>query len=73
MPIRTREVVVVNKAQCRKCGDIIESTHRHDFKSCKCGAITVDGGRDYLKRMAKDLNDVIELSETYEEEYESTW
>ena len=73
MTIRKREVVVVNKAQCRQCGDIIESTHRHDFKSCKCGAIIVDGGRDYLKRMAKDLDNIIELSETYEEEYEANW
>ena len=69
--IRTREVVVTNKAQCRQCGDIIESIHRHDFKWCKCGAIAVDGGKSYLKRAAKDLGDIIELSETYDEEYES--
>jgi Zn finger protein HypA/HybF involved in hydrogenase expression len=37
-----------NKAKCRKCGDIIESTYRHDFKCCTCGAIFVDGGNDLM-------------------------
>lgn len=73
MPIRTREVVVVNKAQCKLCGDIVESTHRHDFKFCKCGEIAVDGGKAYIKRSAKNLGNIIELSETYEETYEADW
>lgn len=73
MVTRTREVVVVNKAQCKLCGDVVESVHRHDFKWCKCGEIAVDGGKAYIKRVAKDLSNIIELSETYEEEYESQW
>lgn len=39
-----------NDAKCRKCGDIIESVTRHDFVTCKCGAISVDGGQDYFRR-----------------------
>lgn len=39
--------ILVNKIRCNKCGDEIESTHRHDFKFCKCGAVAVDGGLDY--------------------------
>ena len=73
MPIRTRTVVVSNRAQCRKCNDIIESTHTHDFVRCGCGEIAVDGGKSYIKRSAKDLSNVIELSEGYEEEYQSEW
>ena len=73
MPTRTREVVVTNKAQCRLCGDIVESKHGHDFRRCKCGEIFVDGGKEYLRRGASDLNNIIELSETYEETYESDW
>jgi tRNA(Ile2) C34 agmatinyltransferase TiaS len=73
MPTRIREIVVVNKAQCKLCGDIIESTHRHDFKYCKCGEIAVDGGKAYIKRSAKSFGNIIELSETYEEPYESQW
>ena len=55
--------ILCNKAQCRQCGDIIESKHRHDFVTCKCGAIFVDGGKDYVRRGAKDLEDIIELTE----------
>jgi len=56
-----------NKAQCRKCGDTIESMHRHDFRTCSCDSISVDGGKDYLKRNFIDINDIIELSEFKEE------
>lgn len=56
-----KEIIIKNIAQCRKCGDIIESTHRHDFKWCKCKAIAVDGGKDYLRRLG-DSKDIIELS-----------
>ena len=39
----------MNKAKCKKCGDVIESKHRHDFVWCKCKTIFVDGGNDYWK------------------------
>jgi tRNA(Ile2) C34 agmatinyltransferase TiaS len=45
------ERIIRNSAKCLKCGDEIESAHRHDFKSCKCGAISVDGGKDYIRRV----------------------
>jgi hypothetical protein len=73
MTIRTRTVVLRNRCQCRQCGDIIESSSRHDFVSCGCGAIFTDGGLSYIRRGAKDLNDIIDMSETREEEYESEW
>jgi hypothetical protein len=44
-----------NRARCLKCGDIIESKHRHDFVSCSCGTIFVDGGNEYW-RYGGDLN-----------------
>ena len=50
-----------NKAKCLKCGDIIESKHRHDFVTCKCGNISVDGGRDYHKRCFKEIDTWKEL------------
>ena len=54
-----------NAAECRRCGDVIESKHLHDFVTCGCGAISVDGGKSYLKRSARwDVDDVIERSET---------
>jgi hypothetical protein len=38
-----------NRARCKLCGDIIESTHLHDFVWCSCHAIFVDGGTDYRR------------------------
>lgn len=42
--------ITSNKAKCLRCLETIESKHRRDFVQCKCGAIFVDGGKDYLRR-----------------------
>lgn len=39
-----------NAIKCNRCGDVIESRHRHDFVECSCGNCCVDGGTLYLKR-----------------------
>jgi len=54
--------IFINAAVCKKCGDYIRSKNRHDFKSCKCGAVIVDGGSWYCKRMGEeeDRIDIIE-------------
>ena len=44
-------MIVQNAAICNGCGDTIISRHRHDFTMCSCGAIAVDGGQDYLRRV----------------------
>jgi len=41
---------IKNIAKCLLCGDIIESKYTHDFVTCKCGNLSVDGGNDYWKR-----------------------
>jgi hypothetical protein len=56
-------MIIRNAAQCAKCDDVIESTHRHDFVSCKCGAIFVDGGQEYLRGGADDFANFISLAE----------
>ena len=56
-----KEEIISNKIKCKKCGDIIESKSRNDYKRCSCGAVAVDGGKDYLKRIGKE-KDYIELS-----------
>ena len=63
---RIRRRIKVNRIRCRKCGDVITSEYTHDFRTCRCGAVAVDGGKSYLERTAMDLNDYDELSE-YEE------
>lgn len=57
--------IILNKIKCKKCGEEIESCFVHDFKFCKCGAVAVDGGREYLKRSGKQ-EDWEELSQVLE-------
>lgn len=59
--------IIRNRAKCKLCGDIIESKFRHDFVSCKCGEMFVDGGKTYLRGGAKDFRNFIDLSEIKEE------
>jgi hypothetical protein len=56
-------VITRNAAKCKKCGDELVSTHRHDFVRCTCGALCVDGGKEYLKRSYADPANVEEQSE----------
>lgn len=56
-----------NKIRCLKCDEVIESTHIHDFKWCKCKSVAVDGGKAYLRR-AGNLDDYQEMSEFHDDE-----
>lgn len=42
------------KIKCLKCNDIIESLSQHDYRKCKCGACSIDGGNVY-NRIGGDL------------------
>ena len=42
--------IILNRIQCDYCGDVITSHHRHDYVTCRCGEVSCDGGRSYLKR-----------------------
>lgn len=44
-------MIIQNAVSCLSCGDFIFSSHRHDFVTCTCGAISVDGGQEYLRRV----------------------
>lgn len=41
--------LVRNALRCNGCQDVIESKHGHDFVSCGCGALFVDGGLSYRR------------------------
>lgn len=43
-------MILVNQIKCKLCGSVIESTITHDFKTCLCGKVSVDGGHSYLRR-----------------------
>jgi len=51
-----------NAAKCLQCGDVVESTHVRDFKTCSCGSLSVDGGLEYTRRLFITRNSYDELS-----------
>lgn len=55
-----------NAVKCLKCKSIIQSTHVHDFVTCYCGEVSVDGGNEYLKRSGNP-NFMEEMSEYHGE------
>lgn len=54
--------LIKNQAKCLKCGDVIVSEHRHDFVTCSCGNVSVDGGLDYCRRSFKEMDTWIDTS-----------
>lgn len=63
------EKIKINKIRCKRCGDIIESKTVHDFKFCKCGAVAVDGGKEYLRRCFINTEDDYEELSEYEKRH----
>ena len=55
-----------NRAKCLVCGDILESVSTHDFRTCRCGSLSVDGGKDYVRRNFKEEVRFKELTEIEE-------
>jgi hypothetical protein len=54
-------MIIQNAVNCLSCGDLIVSKHRHDFVTCTCGAVSVDGGQEYLRRVG-DFANAVDLS-----------
>ena len=59
--VKHMDIIIRNMIKCNKCGEIIESKSTHDYVTCKCGAVAVDGGHDYLRRCGY-IEDWTELS-----------
>lgn len=55
-------MILINAAKCRKCDIVIQSSTRHDFRTCICGNIFVDGGTDYIRHGFMDVNFYEDLS-----------
>lgn len=54
------------KIKCKRCNEILESKHRHDFVACGCLDETngergcyIDGGGDPYVRYGGCLNDIL--------------
>ena len=56
--------IILNRVQCKNCGEVLTSYNRHDYKTCGCENETmVDGGNDYQRYGGKDL-DLVDTSST---------
>lgn len=66
-----RTVILSNKAKCKLCNTIVESTTRHHLAMCNCGAIFVDGGTSYLRR-GGNLDAIEDMSMVQEVEHDET-
>ncbi len=67
------KIIIKNAVKCNSCGEAIESKYEHDFKRCKCGRISIDGGKEYLKRICvgnqaeyKELSEIKTIDEIIE-------
>ena len=58
--------ILSNQVECDKCGDKPFSMHRYHYNPCKCGAVAVDGGMDYTRRVG-DFRNCTELTITCED------
>jgi len=54
--------IIRNIAECKLCHDVIESKSVHNFVTCKCGEIFTDGGTEYIRRGANNLDNIIDRS-----------
>ena len=58
------EQIILNRVQCRECGEVLTSYNRHDYKTCSCTNETmVDGGNDYQRYGGLNL-DLVDTSLT---------
>ena len=61
------KVLTRNAIKCLVCNTVLESKHRHHYNQCQCSnESAVDGGLDYQRVLAKDLDLVENLCEYVE-------
>lgn len=60
-----------NAVHCNHCDTTIDSSHRHEFRSCQCTdpakRVSVDGGYDYRRRLFGDESHYDEIVDCYED------
>ena len=66
----------VTAIRCPQCGDTVFSRAQHDFRTCSCGSVFMDGGLEYsrygfLKEGFKNPEIVtVEINQTPQELYD---
>lgn len=54
-------MILSNQVKCLTCNDEPFSAHVHHMVTCSCGAIAVDGGMEYLRRVGDGPYDEISI------------
>jgi hypothetical protein len=49
--------LLINSIICNNCFEKITSRYRHDYQTCKCGSVSIDGGLEYRKFNGTDFID----------------
>ena len=60
------KIIYRNSAKCTECHEELISYSRYDFKTCSCGKLSVDGGHEYLRRLAS-AGTFVDTSIVYED------
>jgi hypothetical protein len=55
-------IVKLNKARCKKCGEILVSHSEKQDETCGCGHLKIGGGKSWIKRTGKSGVDFEELA-----------
>lgn len=51
-----KKKTIITVIKCKRCKQFIWSRSHHDFRTCKCGNCSVDGGREYVRIVGKRKN-----------------
>lgn len=51
-----------NSIKCKKCNTVIRSKNLHNYVTCKCGAISIDGGswHSNVNGYPEDMENLVE-------------
>lgn len=60
-------MILKNSAMCGDCWQEIVSRHKHDYITCSCGQLSIDGGSSYLKR---NSNHYVDTSLSSEDDFD---
>ena len=59
--------IFLNQVKCLSCGEVITSDNRHDFATCRCGSVSVDGGSWMSRRLLKAVGGYEDQSIPYDD------
>jgi hypothetical protein len=66
--------LIYNAVTCWDCKETLVSYHRHDYKTCSChNEAMVDGGLDYERYGAKNLDNIILHHYYFDEVDDDSW